>query len=166
MLKECAVNELKENWIRAIADEWMLIAAGNQQGYNMMTASWGFAGEIWGEDSVAVFVRPQRHTLGFLEENDTFTLSFYGDNRAVHKVCGSLSGRDVDKTALTGLSPVFADGSVYFKEARLVLLCRKVYADGIRPENFVQSDIGEKWYPDADYHRLFIGKIERAWIND
>ncbi|MBR7071134.1 MAG: flavin reductase [Clostridia bacterium] len=163
-MKECAVNTIRENWIRAIADEWMLIAAGTAEGYNMMTASWGFAGEIWGEDSVLILVRPQRYTMEFLENNDTFTLSFYGENRAVHAVCGSKSGRDVDKTAETGLTPVFTDSSVYFAEARLVLQCRKQYMDHIRPESFLMSENLKKWYPNEDYHTVIVGKIERAWI--
>ena len=40
-----------------------------------------------------------------INKNDYFTLSFYGDRKDIHKVCGSLSGRDVDKTKLTGLTP-------------------------------------------------------------
>ena len=41
-------KEIKDNLIKAISEEYMLISAGNENGYNMMTASWGFTGEIWG----------------------------------------------------------------------------------------------------------------------
>ena len=164
MFKEVSRKELTEDWIGNIAEEWMLISAGNEQGYNMMTASWGFVGEVWGSDAVTVLVRPQRYTMKFLEENDTFTLSFYGDNRAVHSVCGSKSGRDTDKAAEAGLTPVFAEDTVYFEEARLVLKCRKVYLDKLCPENCLDEEILEKWYPEKDYHNLIIGKIERIWV--
>ena len=98
MFKEISPKEIPDNIIKAISDEWMLITAGNKSGYNMMTASWGFAGEMWGNDSVIAMVRPQRYTMDFIEKEDYFTLSFYGENKDIHKVCGSKSGRDVDKT--------------------------------------------------------------------
>lgn len=164
MLKEITRKELKEDWIHNIAEEWMLIAAGNEEGYNMMTASWGFVGEAWGSDAVTILVRPQRYTMEFLEKNDVFTISFYGENRAVHAVCGSKSGRDTDKTAEAGLTPVFTENGVLFEEARLVISCRKIYVDKIRPENIADGEILGKWYPEKDYHNLLIGKIEKIWV--
>ncbi|MEE1074693.1 MAG: flavin reductase family protein, partial [Acutalibacteraceae bacterium] len=107
MFKEINPKEIDTNLIKAIADEWMLISAGDENGYNMMTASWGFTGEMWGTDSVIAMIRPQRYTMEFVNKSDYFTLSFYGDNKEIHKVCGSKSGRDVNKTELTGLTPVF-----------------------------------------------------------
>ena len=102
--REIKVKEIEENFIKNIADEWMLISAGNEDGYNMMTASWGFVGEMWGNDTVIAAVRPLRYTMEFIDKNDYFTLSFYGDKKDIHKVCGSLSGRDVNKTEMTGTS--------------------------------------------------------------
>ena len=48
MFKEINAREIDGNLIKMIADEWMLIAAGDSEAHNMMTASWGFAGEMWG----------------------------------------------------------------------------------------------------------------------
>ena len=62
-------KEIKDNLIKAISEEYMLISAGNENGYNMMTASWGFTGEIWGEDSVVALVRPERYTMEFIDKN-------------------------------------------------------------------------------------------------
>ncbi len=87
MFKEISPKEIPDNLIKAISDEWMLITAGDDKGYNMMTASWGFMGEMWGNDSVIAMIRPQRYTMDFVENQDYFTLSFYGDNREIHKVC-------------------------------------------------------------------------------
>lgn len=162
MFKEISPKEIPDNLIKAISDEWMLISAGDKNGYNMMTASWGFAGEMWGSDSVIAMIRPQRYTMKFVEENDYFTLSFYGDRKDIHKVCGSQSGRDVNKTELTGLTPVFSDDTVYFEEARLVLICKKQYLDTLKKECFV-DDEPLKWY-DNDFHNMIIGKIEKVLI--
>ena len=127
MFKEISAKEISGNLIDMIANEWMLISAGDESAHNMMTASWGFAGEMWGNDAVVIAVRPQRYTMEFIDKQDTFSLSFYGDNKAIHKICGSKSGRDIDKTKETGLTPVFSDDTVYFEEARLVLICKKQY---------------------------------------
>lgn len=162
MFKEISPKEIPDNLIKAISDEWMLITAGDREGYNMMTASWGFAGEMWGSDSVIAMIRPQRYTMKFVEESDYFTLSFYGDKREIHKVCGSKSGRDVDKTAETGLTPIFSDNTVYFEEARLVLICKKQYLDTLREECFIDKE-PLRWY-DGDFHNMIIGKIEKVLI--
>ncbi len=165
MFKEISAKELKENLIGMIADEYMLITAGDRNAHNMMTASWGYAGEIWGNDSCLALVRPQRYTMEFLNKSDYFTLSFYGDNKEIHKICGSKSGRDCDKTALTGLTPKYDGDAVYFEEARVVLVCKKQYVDKMKPECFVDS-APLKWYPQKDYHYMIIGKIEKVLVKE
>lgn len=165
MFKEINPREVEGNLIKAIAEEWMLISAGDSAGYNMMTASWGFAGEMWGADSAVAMIRPQRYTMEFVDKNDYFTLSFYGDNKAIHKVCGSMSGRDVDKTALTGLTPVFDSDTVYFEEARLVLVCKKQYVGRLEEQSFTDKE-PLKWYSEKDYHYMIIGKIEKVLVKE
>lgn len=165
MFKEISARDIKENLITAIADESMLITAGDSEKYNMMTASWGFTGEIWHSDSVIALIRPQRYTMEFINSHDKFTLSFYGDNKEIHKVCGFRSGRDCDKTALTGLKPVFDDDAVYFEQARLVLVCKKQYVQRMDAACFTDREADEKWYPKKDYHYMVIGKIEKVLVN-
>lgn len=157
-------KNIKDNLIKCFADEWALITAGNKDSYNMMTASWGFTGEMWGTDSVAVAVRPQRYTMKFIEESDYFTVSFYGDRKDIHKVCGSKSGRDVDKTKQTGLTPVLSERYVYFKEARMVLVVKKQFVQRIDPTCFTDKTVIDKWYPEKDFHNLIIGKIEKVLV--
>lgn len=165
MFHEIPKKEFNENLIRAIADEWMLITAGDETSYNMMTASWGFAGEIWGEDAVGVVIRPQRYTKEFVDGSDYFSLTFFGDKKDIHKICGSMSGRDVDKTALTGLTPVFDEAAPYFEQARLVIICKKQYVQRLESECFTDKAPLEKWYND-DLHYLYIGKIEKILYSE
>lgn len=40
-MKEISVSELQDNMFDAIGKEWMLVTAGTQEKFNMMTASWG-----------------------------------------------------------------------------------------------------------------------------
>jgi len=165
MFKEISAKELKDNFIGLIADEWSLITAGDKDAYNMMTASWGFAGELWGNDAVEIFIRPQRYTMEFVDKSDYFTVSFYGDNKALHKICGSKSGRDIDKTAACALTPVFDENAVYFEQARLVIVCKKQYVGTLKREEFTDTAPLD-CYPDGDFHRFIIGKIEKVLVKE
>ena len=165
MFKEISAKDIDKNLISLIADEWALLSAGDKNDYNMMTVSWGFAGEIWGNDSIIALVRPQRYTINFTEKCDCFALSFYGDNKAVHKICGSMSGRDVNKTSLTKLTPIFDNNTVYFDEARLVIICKKQYADTLKKENFCDKAPLSN-YASEDFHKFYIGKIEKVLVKE
>lgn len=164
MFKEISAKEIGDNLIKAISEEWMLVAAGDREKYNMMTASWGFAGEMWGNDCMAAVIRPQRYTLEFINNSDYFTLSFYGDNKDIHKICGSRSGRDTDKTALTGLTPVFSDNTVYFEQARMVVVCKKQYVGQMEADCFTDKE-PLRWY-NGDFHYMIIGKIEKVLVKE
>lgn len=166
MFTEKNVGEINENFINAIGNEWMLVAAGDKEKYNMMTASWGFVGEMWGKHAAVTVIRPSRYTKEFIDNNDYFTLSFYGEDakKTIHSVCGSKSGRDTDKTKECALTPVFSDNSVYFEQARLVLVCKKMYVSEINPEGIIDKSI-EKWY-DNDYHYAYVGEIVKCLVNE
>ena len=157
--------DLDVNPIQSIGKDWMLVTAGNKDSFNTMTASWGGLGELWFKPVCFTFVRPQRHTFGFLEEHDFFTLSFFSKQyRAKLTYCGEHSGRDVNKVEECGFTPRYADkGSVFFDEADLVLECRKIYFQDLDPANF-KADYIDKNYPTQDYHRMYIGEIIRALV--
>jgi flavin reductase (DIM6/NTAB) family NADH-FMN oxidoreductase RutF len=153
--------EISENPFRLIAQDWMLITAGPPQDFNTMTASWGGVGHIWGKDVCWCVVRPVRYTFEFMERNETFTLAFFGEeHRRALNILGTKSGRDGDKVAEAGLSPVAGPivGTTSFAEARLVIACRKVYRHDLDPTHFLDPDI-ERNYPSKDYHRMYFGEI-------
>ncbi len=145
-----------------IGEDWMLISAGGERDWNAMTASWGGLGVLWNANVAFAFVRPTRHTFGYLERADSFSLSFFDPAyRKALSFFGAHSGRDCDKAAGAGLTPiVFDDGCLSFAEAREVFYCRKLYAQDIDPERFIDLGLNVH-YPDKDYHRLYIGAIER-----
>ena len=106
--QEISVEQLKDNPFTLINKDWMLITAGNQESHNTMTASWGGVGELWGKYVSTIYIRPQRYTLEFLEREDTYSLCFFDpEYRPALNLCGSKSGRDVDKDKETGLTPCF-----------------------------------------------------------
>jgi flavin reductase (DIM6/NTAB) family NADH-FMN oxidoreductase RutF len=157
--------KLKDNVFKLIDQDWMLVTAGTPERWNTMTASWGGLGVLWNRPVSFVFVRPTRYTYEFMEANERFTLSFFAKTyRKALTFCGSKSGRDYDKAKETGLEPVspFKD-TVAFRQARLVLVCRKLYTTDIDPKRFLdpKTDIH---YPKKDYHRVYIGEITRCLV--
>ncbi|MDR2403825.1 MAG: flavin reductase family protein [Spirochaetaceae bacterium] len=150
-----------------IGDGWMLLTAGDTRAdrgnWNTMTASWGGLGVLWGKDVAFVFVRPVRHSYGFFNAAPLFSLSFF--EPSLHKaleICGGTSGRDTDKAAEAGLTPIVFDGpeagALGFQEAREIIICRKLYTHDFDPAGFLDPAIDSN-YPQKDYHRMFIGEI-------
>ena len=164
--REISVEELKDNPFTLINKDWMLITAGNQDKHNTMTASWGGVGELWGKYVSTIYIRPQRYTLEFVEREDFYSLCFFGpEYRQALSLCGSKSGRDVDKDAATGLTPCFDQAAPYYEQARLVFLCRKLYKQDMTEEAFLDKSLLDKWY-DNDLHRMFIGEIVKVLVKD
>ena len=79
---------------------------------------------------------------------------------------GSVSGRDEDKVAKAGLTPVYADNTVYFQEAKLVLVCKKMYASELQESGFIYQDTIDANYPQRDFHTMYVGKIEKVLVRD
>ncbi len=155
-------GSLSDNVFKLIGTDWMLITAGTEPSFNTMTGAWGGLGILWDKKICFCVIRPTRHTYGFMERSQFFTLSFFEDRyRDILTYCGTNSGRDVDKVAQTGLTPVIDGNSIYFSEARLVLGCKKIYTQDIIPDNFIDPGI-EKFYPKKDYHRMYVGEILRC----
>ena len=163
MFIEIDIRDVKKNMVKAISDEWMLISAGNETKSNMMTASWGLTGELWFRDVAVCFIRPQRYTLEFVENNDTFALSFFGTGeKQALSFCGSKSGRDCDKIKETGLTPVYSDGTVYYEQAQMVIICKKIAVGDIKPEQIIDKTVLNRCYPEKDYHKIFVGEIVKV----
>lgn len=159
-LSKINVLDLNDSAFRLFAKDWFLLTAGPLDKFNTMTAAWGGFGEMWNKKVCYVVVRPQRFTYQFMEENESFTLSFFEKAyRSTLKLCGTKSGRDIDKMQGLDITPTEGiSGSVYFKEAKLVLECKKIYYQDFDPANFIDKAIHNS-YPDKDYHRMYIGKI-------
>ena len=161
MFEQIDPKSLDQNVFSLIGDQWMLLTAGTGEKCNTMTASWGGLGVLWGKPVATVYIRPQRYTLEFVEREEKFTLAFFGEAyRKALALCGSKSGRDIDKVKECGFTVETADGAPYFAEADLVLVCKKAYWQDMDPTHFLDGEIDGKWYPEKDYHRIFIGEIE------
>lgn len=159
-MQKIDIKALQGNAVSLFDDKWCLITAGTTESYNTMTASWGALGELWNKDVCFIFIRPQRYTKEFVEREEYFTLSFFGEEyKKALTFCGRYSGRDCDKAKETGLTPMSVDGSMSFEESETVIVCKKIAQQDIDPEGFIDKDIGSKNYPTKDYHTMYIGEI-------
>lgn len=163
-MKEISVSQLQMNPCLKIGREWMLLTAGDRsRGYNTMTCSWGHLGCLWNLPTSVCYVRPQRYTKEFVDREELYTLCFFPpEYRKALGYLGSHSGRDEDKVANAGLTPVFGEGYTYFAEAELVLVCRKLYRAPILEEHFLDKAVMEEEYLHRDFHDLYIGSIEKV----
>jgi flavin reductase (DIM6/NTAB) family NADH-FMN oxidoreductase RutF len=159
-----SISDIEMRSFHKIDKEWALLTAGSAGGFNAMTVSWGQLGTLWNRPAATVFVRPQRYTREFLEREEGYSLSFFdGGFMKELGYLGSVSGRDEAKLAKSGLSAVFAaDGTPYIEQARLALICKKLYSDDIRPDNFIATGIIPELYPLKDFHRFYIGEVVEA----
>ena len=165
--KEVAIESLEFNPFTKISKEWMLVTAGDEKKSNTMTASWGAMGVMWGKNAVTVYIRPQRYTKEFVDREDTFTISVLGsDYRKALNYCGTVSGKGTDKIKDAGLTPYFTDGTAGIEEADMIMVCRKMYHDDIKPECFDAPENDSKWYPQKDYHTMYIAEVLKVLVKE
>mgnify|MGYP003293042770 CR=1 FL=1 len=161
-------TELLQNPAELIGKQWMLITAGTPEAFNTMTASWGGLGFLWNRPVAFVFVRPNRHTRGYLDAQSSFTLSFMPEKyRNDLLFCGRNSGRDVDKMAATSLEPFTTpNGLVAMADADLVLECRKMAVATMQEADFVNfAEVSPQWYdPTNPLHKVYICEITTTYV--
>lgn len=170
-MREIPVSELQLNPMTLFANDWMLLTAGNEaRGFNTMTIAWGHLGAIWhlpGREgalpTATVFVRPQRYTKEFVDREELFTLCVFDESwKKALGYLGSHSGRDGDKVAEAGLTPVFAHGTVHFAQAKLVLVCRKLYSAPLEEGHFIDRQLVDRNYPERDFHEMYVAEIVKV----
>lgn len=153
-------KKLQAESFRIFNNDWALLTAGAPEDYNTMTISWGGLGTLWGKDVATVYVRPNRHTFGYLNESEYFTLTFFPEEyRKDLTLLGTLSGRDGDKVAQTGLTArACPHGTVGFAQATLTLVCRKLYWQDM-DDSQIPREVKETFYGREPVHRLYIAEV-------
>ena len=168
-MKEVNYKDLKFNPFTLFGDEWMLVTAGTEQKCNTMTVSWGHLGCLWGHNdpTTVIYLRQSRYTKEFVDREGYFTLCVMDKSfKKQMAYLGSVSGRDEDKIAKAGLTPVYTDDTVWFEQAKLVLICKKVYQSELQEDGFLSQDTLDQHYAQGDFHTMFVGKIEKVLVRD
>ena len=151
--------DLNINAFSQFDQKWALLTAGTKDNFNTMTISWGGMGTLWSRPVVTVYVKPIRYTYEFMEKNDYFTVSFFPEEyKGALGILGTKSGRDCDKVALSGLTPVEVKDSMSFREAAITVVCKKIYHQDLDVSQ-VPEDAKEHYYKHEAAHRMYIGEV-------
>jgi len=131
------------------------------KGLNTMTIGWATFGVVWTKPIMMVAVRSSRHTFGIIEAAKDFTVSVpTGDMQKEIAICGSKSGRDIDKFKMCELETAESRhvSSPIIKKSGRHYECRIVYKSAMDPA-FFDKDSDSSLYPKKDYHTLYFGEI-------
>jgi len=152
-----------ETAMRHFTTTGAFLSAKHNGHLNTMTVSWGFIGFIWGKPHFITIVRPQRHTQTIISEADGFTISIpYGSMKEALRVCGTQSGRDIDKSAVVEFIPAKTIDGAVVGGCNMYYECRTTCTDQMR-EAVLPPAIREKFY-DNDYHHVYVGEIVDCYI--
>jgi flavin reductase (DIM6/NTAB) family NADH-FMN oxidoreductase RutF len=131
---------------------------------NVMTIGWGTPGVIWGRPIFTILVRPSRYTFGLIEQSRDFVVCVPDDGmEEALALCGTASGRDVDKFADQNLTAVAAEtvSAPLIAECRRFYECRVVHYNDLS-DAALDAEVRSACYPNGDLHRLYYGQILRA----
>jgi len=160
---EINITEEKLLPFSMLSKDWFLITAGNDEKINTMTAGWGGMGVMWAKSIFLAAVRTSRYTYGFIEDNDCFSVSFFDEqHKDILNFCGRNSGRDVDKIKEMKLTPVMLDNVPAFEEAKLVLICKKLYRHPLDESCFIDKEL-MKYYDKESFHVMYASEIIKAY---
>ena len=139
---------------------------------NTMTIGWGLIGVVWGRPVFQVLVRESRHTKKLLEKHGEFTVNVAMDENVknILAVCGTKSGRNMDKIKELGLT--LEEGKTVsvpaIRQLPLTLECKVIYKQDQDPAAIAKEN-DDRYYAkgtpnEGDYHTAYYGQITAAYI--
>jgi flavin reductase (DIM6/NTAB) family NADH-FMN oxidoreductase RutF len=148
---------------RLLRDEGLLLVSEGDDGKpNAMTIGWGLVGTMWSEPFFVVAVRLSRHTHKLIEEAGKFTvcLPSKGMTEALN-VCGTKSGRDMDKLKELGLTARkgTAVEALYIAECPVHYECEVAFKTQVE-KGELKEELENRVYASGDYHTLYYGHIK------
>ena len=144
---------------------FMTTKVGNK--VNTMTIAWGGINLVWHKKVFIAYVRYSRNTYDMLQDSSEFTISVPRDNtlRKELGVCGTKSGRDIDKinecnfTLIDGRNvstPIISECEIHYE-------CKVIYKQAMEPNN-IPGEILERNYENNNFHVIFYGEIVDSYI--
>lgn len=150
----------------------VLLTAKADGQVNSMTIGWGTLGIEWGKPIFTVFVRQSRHTKSLLDKNGEFTVNIpcgtYDKN--ILTVCGTKSGRDMNKIEALGLTleeseTISVPG---IRELPLTLECKVIYKQDQVLSSIDEDSLNRYYAPgtpnENDFHTAYYGLITAAYL--
>ena len=154
------IFELELNPFKLFKNDAAILVAGTLEDHNCLSIGWGTFGILWKEPVASVYVKPNRYSYKYMNNNERFAICWFGDNhKEIINICGTKSGRDVNKDELCNLTPIILDETVCYKEAKLVIICEKVYENNFNKDLIKNQMALERYYKDEPVHRAYYGRI-------
>lgn len=156
---------LNDTLARLVNPGLLLVGTKRDGTSNVMAIGWASVGIVWGKPMFPVMVRPSRYTYEFIEDSGVFTVNVPGDDlRAWVGVCGTQSGRNVDKFGAYNMTVTRGQtvDAVTIDACPMVYECRVVYYDDVVSAN-LSAEIEGRAYKGRDYHRIYYGEILAAY---
>jgi len=128
---------------------------------NAMAIGWCTIGVLWSKPICIVYVRPSRHSYTCLEQVRQFAVNAATSDLAdAVELCGTKSGRDMDKLQAAGLttSPGRKIQAPVIDQCILHYECDVVHNNDVLPGN-LRYDFVQSCYGQGDFHRLYFGHI-------
>ena len=171
MKKEVKIWDYAGRIMEAI-DEGILLTTAAEGEKDTMVIGWGHIGVIWGKPVFVAYVRESRHTKSLVEKNGEFTVNtpLAPIDKNIIAVCGTKSGRDLDKFAELGLET--EDGLTVsvpgIRQLPLTLECKVIYKQD-QDSAALHPDVMARYYKpgtrnEGDYHTMYFGEITAAYI--
>jgi flavin reductase (DIM6/NTAB) family NADH-FMN oxidoreductase RutF len=165
-LRPIDLTSLKPEIFRLFEEQPPLLTAGDRSSCNTMTIGWCQLGTLWHLPVCTVYVRPERYTYQFMEAQDYFTVSVLPESeKQTMRICGTKSGRDLDKIKECGLTLCYGAGDApFFEEAELVLVCKKIFVQDMTPDCVVDGTNILPYYNATNgWHRIYTGQVVEAY---
>lgn len=170
MFKDILPEDYAGQLIKQLPKGALMVVKDNEK-ENVMTIGWGTIGFVWRKPVLMVMVRYSRLSYEMLEKTKEFTVNIPIANSLQKEIgiCGSKSGRDVDKFKECGFTKEkgkVLDLSV-IKECDLFYECKVIYQQAMEP-GVIDQQIKESFYTNKnnDYHVLYYGEIIASYIKE
>ncbi len=165
MLKDGLLSEFSKEILEQLP-KGILLTVQSGDRLNVMTIGWGSMGIIWGKPVFTLLVRGSRYSYELLEKSQEFTINVPVKKDLKHELmlCGTKSGRDIDKFRECGLTPEKSREltTPVIKECSLYLECKVVYKQAM-DENLIDQKVKKSYYPQGDFHVMYYGEIIAAY---
>lgn len=167
-MRELHIVDISEKVIRQLP-KGCFITVKHKDEVNTMTIGWATMGRVWNKPVLTAMVRYSRFTHNIISEADSFTVSFSMDDslKEALAICGTKSGRDIDKFKECGITPEYIAQveSPYIAEGDLHIVCKVVYKHPMDP-TMVSDEIKKEWYQDGDFHVIYYGEILKVLVKE
>jgi len=167
-MTDCGYTEHLRELYAKLSKRGIFLTVKSRDGkINTMTLGWASIGWQWVRPVATVLVRESRYTYDLMENAESFTLSVPKDdalNDAL-TVCGTQSGRQMDKfeaCGLTALAGKTVDCPVV-GEAWLHYECRIVGSSLVTKEDYGTALYDRVYADNGDMHRLYFGEITACY---